>query len=239
MIGGPGTNTPGRINFENIGLGAVIEKAYDVKFYQIAGPEWLQSVRFNIIATVPPGVTKEQFQLMLQGLLAQRFKLALHKETREMANYSLVIAKDGPKLKNAAPDPPPDPNAPADDRDSRPGPLAKDQDGYPILTGGTTMAISGNRARMMNKGPMQVLVNLLSGQTGHPVVDATGLTGEYEFSLSWIPRPPGTGPSMAEDPAGPDLFAALQQQMGLKLEPKKAPIEVLVIDHAEKTPGEN
>src|SRR5580658_2019605 len=110
MTGGPGTDTPGRINFENIGLGAVIGKAYDVKYYQIAGPGWFESERFNIIATVPPGATQEQFRLMLQNLLADRFKLALHKETREMQIYSLGVAKNGPKLKQATPNPQPDAN---------------------------------------------------------------------------------------------------------------------------------
>jgi uncharacterized protein (TIGR03435 family) len=75
----------------------------------------------------------------------------------------------------------------------------------------------------------------LAGQTGHPVVDATGLTDEYEFSLSWV----GSAPSTAEDPAGPDLFSALQQQLGLKLESKKSPIEVLVVDHVERLPAAN
>jgi len=239
MMGGPGTDTPGRINFENIGLGAVIGKAYDVKYYQISGPGWFESERFNIIATVPPGTTKEQFRLMLQNLLADRFKLALHKETREMSIYSLGIAKNGPKLKKARPDPPADENGRANDRESRPGPPAKDRDGYPVLGPGTTMAMMGDRARMANKGHMQVMVDMLAGQTGRPVVDATGLTEEYQFSLYWIPRPQGTDPSLAEDPAGPDLFAALQQQLGLRLEPKKGPIEVLVVDRVEKTPSEN
>jgi uncharacterized protein (TIGR03435 family) len=239
MTGGPGTDTPGRINFENIGLGAVIGKAYDVKYYQISGPGWFDSERFNIIATVPPGTTKEQFRLMLQNLLADRFKLALHKESREMSIYSLSVARNGPKLKKATPDPPAEENGPANDREYRPGPLVKDRDGYPILGPGTTVAMTGNRARMANKGRMQVLLDMLAGQTGRPVVDVTGLTEEYEFSLYWIPRPPGTDPSLAEDPDGPDLFAALQQQLGLRLESKKGPIEVLVVDHAEKAPTAN
>jgi len=239
MIGGPGTNEPGRINFENVGLGAVIAKAYGVEFYQIAGPDWLQSERFNIVATVPPGTAREQFRLMLQNLLADRFKLALHKETREIAIYSLVVARNGPKLKKAAPDPPPDENSPANDGEFRPGPLAKDRDGYPVLSPGTTMAMTGDRARMANKGHMQLLVDMLAGQTDRPVVDATGLTEEYEFAVSWIPRPPGADRTAVEDPAGPDLFAAVQQQLGLKLEPKKGPIEFLVVDRAEKIPTAN
>jgi uncharacterized protein (TIGR03435 family) len=242
MTGGPGTDTPGRINFENIGLGAVIGKAYNVKYYQIAGPGWFESERFNIIATAPPGTTQEQFRLMLQNLLADRFKLALHKETREMAIYSLGVAKNGPKLKKATPNPPPDAN---DTADAAPtggvGKLAADADGYPALRAGMTMAVmstpAGPRARLANKGHMEWLVGMLSGQLGRPVIDATGLTGEYDISLYWVPQRPDS--IATDDPSGPDLIAALQQQLGLKLEPKKGPIEVLVVDRAEKIPTEN
>lgn len=244
MIGGPGTPTPGRINYENVGLGAIIGEAYNVKGYQISGPDWFQSERYNVIATVPLGITKDQFRVMLQNLLADRFKLTLHKETRELPIYTLSVAKNGPKLKKAVPDPPPDASDGADVA-GRPGGRAGggnmklDTEGYPVLGPGMSMAMMNDRARLANKGHMQVLVNLLSGQTGRPVVDATGLTEEYQFALYWIPQPPGADPSMAEDPKGPDLFAALQEQMGLKLEPKKGPIEVLVIDHAERVPTEN
>src|SRR5580700_5618470 len=142
MMGGPGTDTPGRINFENVGLGAVIGKAYDVKYYQISGPAWFESERFNIIATVSPRTTLQQFRLMLQNLLADRFKLALHKETREMAIYSLGVAKNGPKLKKATPNPPPDSNDAGDGASiGGGGKLAADADGYPALRPGMTMAI--------------------------------------------------------------------------------------------------
>jgi uncharacterized protein (TIGR03435 family) len=242
MAGGPGTKTPDRINFENVGLAGIISKAYDVKYYQISGPSWFDSERFNIIATVPAGTTVEHFRQMLQNLLADRFNLKLHKETREMSIYALGIAKNGPKLKKAMPDPPPDPNDAADGASvAGGGKLARDADGYPILRPGVTMAVTstpaGSFARLANKEHMQWLVDMLAGQTGRPVVDATGLTEEYDFSLSWIPRPPDAPP--AEDPIGPDIFTALQQQLGLKLEPKKGPVEVLVIDHAEKIPTAN
>jgi uncharacterized protein (TIGR03435 family) len=240
MMGGPGTDTPGRINFENVGLGAVIAKAYGVKYYQIAGPDWFESERFNIIATVPPRTTGERFRLMLQNLLADRFQLALHKQRREMSIYSLEVAKNGPKLKQAAPNPPPDANDAADGAPGG-GAVKLAADGYPAVRSG--MAImstpTGPRARLANKEHMQWLVDMLSAQFDRPVVDATGLTEEYDFSLSWIPQRPGADRTVAEDPAGPDLFAALQQQLGLKLEPKKGAIEVLVVDHAEKIPTSN
>lgn len=243
FIGGPGTKTPNRINVENYGMAALISRAYGVEYYQVTGPDWITSYnspKYNIVATIPPGTTEAQFRLMLQKLLADRFQLKLHKQQREMQIYSLVVAKNGPKLKKAAPEPPPDPDS---DADAGPraggGKLAKDAEGYPVLRPGMTMAMSGDRARAGNKEHMAWLVAMLAAQLGSPVVDATGLTEEYEFSLYWIPSRPGSGPSLAEDPAGPDIFAAVQQQLGLKLEQKKGPIEVLVVDSAEKTPAEN
>jgi uncharacterized protein (TIGR03435 family) len=238
MGGGPGTDTPGRINFENVGLGAVIGKAYGVNYYQISGPGWFDSERFNIIATVPPGTTQEQFRLMLQNLLADRFKLALHKETREMQIYSLNVARNGPKLKKATPDPPPDANDAADRASGGfAGKLAAD--GYPAPRPGMTIMSTpaGPRARLSNKEHMEWLAGMLSGQLGRPVIDATGLTGEYDISLYWVPQRPDAIAS--DDPSGPDLIAALQQQLGLKLEPKKGPIEVLVVDRVEKIPTAN
>jgi uncharacterized protein (TIGR03435 family) len=89
------------------------------------------------------------------------------------------------------------------------------------------------------KKPIDNLVQLLAGQTGAPVVDATGLKGEYDYTLSWIPTPPGTGPSDSANDAGPDLFAALREQLGLQLEHAKGQVEILVIDHANKTPVAN
>jgi uncharacterized protein (TIGR03435 family) len=238
MGGGPGTDTPGRINFENIGLGAIIGKAYDVKYYQISGPAWFESERFNIVATVPPGSTPEQFRLMLQNLLADRFKLALHKESREMQIYSLGIAKNGPRLKKATPDPPPDANDAAD-KEPMGGGAKLAPDGYPVPRPGMTIMSTpaGPRARLSNKEHMEWLAGMLSGQLGRPVIDATGLTGEYDISLYWVPQRPDS--IAADDPSGPDLIAALQQQLGLKLEPKKGPIEVLVVDRAEKIPTAN
>jgi len=241
FIGGPGTKTPDRINVENYGMAALISRAYGVEYYQVTGPDWItafNSEKYNIVATIPPGTTEEQFRVMMQNLLADRFHLKLHKESKEMGTYSLTVAKNGPKLRKAVPEPPPD----ASDDDARPpgaggGKMKTDAEGYPILAAGMTMAMMGDRARLQNKGHMDVLVNLLAGQLSHPVVDATGLTEEYEFSLSWIPRPPDS--AAPEDPAGPDLFAALQQQLGLKLEAKKGPIEILVVDHADRIPTEN
>ncbi len=102
MTGGPATADPGRMILENFDIRSLILKAYDVPLYRFSGPDWLFDVRFDVTATVPPGTTKEQFLLMQQNLLATRLGLAVHRETKEMPVYELVVAKGGSKLKEAA-----------------------------------------------------------------------------------------------------------------------------------------
>ena len=101
MRGGPGSADPGQITYSNVSLKNVLTIAYAVKGYQISGPKWLDSERFDIVAKIAKGATKEQFQLMLQNLLAERFKLTLHHETKELPMYALVVGKGGPKLKES------------------------------------------------------------------------------------------------------------------------------------------
>src|SRR5262249_3697028 len=101
MRGGPGTPDPGQISYFNVTLRNVLMTAYDVKDYQISGPGWLGSERYDIIAKVPPGTTKEQLRLMLQNLLAERFQVSLHHESKELPMFALVVAKGGPKMKEA------------------------------------------------------------------------------------------------------------------------------------------
>jgi uncharacterized protein (TIGR03435 family) len=230
MQGGPGTKDPGRVAFESYPLSALIGAAYDMKWYQMPGSEAYDNARFNIIATLPPNSTKEQFRLMLQGLLTERFQVKAHKEKRETPVYALTIAKNGAKLKKAADDP-----AEADDETALNGPLPRDADGFPILSHGITMSAANNRARLGgHKLTMAWLADQLSGQSGRPVVDETGLAGEYDFTVSWVPNPNAPNAESL-----PDIFAAVQRQLGLKLEPKKGMIEVLIVDHAEKTPSGN
>jgi uncharacterized protein (TIGR03435 family) len=99
--GGPGTKDPGRIHYPRISLKYLLINAYGVNDYQISGPDWLDTEFFGIEATMSPDTTKEQFRAMLQNLLADRFKLKIHREAREGLAYSLVVAKDGPKMKES------------------------------------------------------------------------------------------------------------------------------------------
>src|SRR5262245_31056417 len=132
--GGPGTKDPGRISYPFMTLKNLLMTAYDVKNFQISGPSWMDTERYDINATMPPDTTKEQFRVMLQNLLAERFKIAVHRETKELPMYSLVVNKGGPKLKESDPAPA---NSEANDA-ATPPPQPPSQpkigpDGFPIL----------------------------------------------------------------------------------------------------------
>ena len=253
MTGGPGSRDPGRFTCSNCSLSNLVTQAFDIQRFQLTGPSWLDSERFDITAKIPDGATKEQFRLMQRDLLTERFKLTLHHETKEMPLYELVIGKNGPKLKESVegPEPPsatPPPGA---------GPPKIDKDGYPILPAGRgmMMMMMNGRARLQfGNQTMEQFVRMLSGQVGRPVTDATGLKSKYDLTLSWVPEnmgmagrgglaPPPEGgaplPSLPDRDTGPTLFGALQEQLGLKLEQKKGPVDILVIDHLEKVPTEN
>ncbi len=217
--------------------------AYDVKEYQIpTGPAWLDSERYDILAKVPPGSTKEQLAAMWQNLLAERFHLALHHESKEFQVEELVIAKGGSKLKETSVDP-------AAQLDSGP-PKFNDKTGE---LGGpgyvTTFMFTGQAHSVARAQTLSALTARLGNMLRHPVLDKTGLTGQYDFSLDFridpqslgLP-PPGPGaPAPADNAAdmGPDLATAVQQQLGLRLVAAKAKLDVLVIDKVDKTPTEN
>lgn len=265
MSGGPGTPDPGRINFTGVSLKILLTRAYAVKGYQISGPNWLDSERFDIVAKVPPGATKEEFLVMLQNLLAERFKLTLHREKKELPMYALMVGKNGPKLKESvddpnakdveAPLPPPPPG----------GRLPMGKDGFPQLPpgaagrGGMMMMFMNGRARMMaNKRTMPEFADMLAQQLDRPVLDMTELKGKYDFKLDFDPEGMGPmgrggfvvgpggpggpgegGAPAASAPEGVNIFAAVQEQLGLKLDQRKGPVDLLVIDHLEKVPTEN
>jgi len=220
MNGGPGTPDPGRLNYENVSLKAVLGKAFDVKSYQLTAPDWTDSERYDITAKIPQGTTKEQFGVMLQNLLAERFKLDYHRDKKELPAYVLVAGKNGSKMKVSE------------------GPAA----------GGTSMRMQPGKATMNAAGvSMTQLVDMLANQVDRPIVDGTGLTGKYDFTLEFapemrnmpgMPMMAGGGP-VAEGESAPSLFTAVQEQLGLRLEPKKAALDLIVVDRLEKTPTEN
>lgn len=181
-------------------LNDLIMFAYDIRgFQRTGGPAWLDTDTYDI--TAKPGGTTTR--AMLQTLLAERYKLTIHRETRTLPVYHLVIAKYGHKL------------------------------GQP--TAGKNFSISNGTFKNVD---LALLAKYLSSQVDHVVIDKTGITGSYDFTLQWAPEPP-TMPSDAQparetSPDNPPIFTALQEQLGLKLEPSKGPVEIIVIDHAQK-----
>jgi uncharacterized protein (TIGR03435 family) len=253
--GGPGSKDPGLYTCQNCSLSNLVSSAYSLQRYQLTGgPSWMGSELFMISAKVPEGATKEQFRLMQQALLADRFGLKFHWEKKEMQMYEMVVAKGGIKMKEAvqaptAADAPPAPFPP--------GPPKRDKDGFPILPpgSGSRMIMESGRARWQDSAAtMEQIASRLGGQLNKPVTDATGLKGKYEFALFWVPERFGASPSMItgggppggesggggpDGDAGPTLLTALQQQLGLRLEAKKGMVDILVVDHIEKVPTEN
>jgi uncharacterized protein (TIGR03435 family) len=241
-IGGP----PGRFNATNVPLRQLVQLAYQIQTFQLeGGPSWISSDRFDIVAKIEgnlpspmPGVPGP-IPLMMRTLLADRFKLMVHHETKEQSIYALVMAradgKLGSQLKKSETDcaalaaargrsgPPPQP----------PSPGVRPQCGMMMRPGG--LSAGGF--------PLSQLVASLSGNLQRVVVDRTGLTGNFDLDLTWTPdqmpqqqgpRPPGAPDLPPIDPNGPSLFTAVQEQLGLKLESTKGPVDVLVIDRAEK-----
>jgi len=281
--GGPGSGDPGRVTFTFSTIRDLVVEAYSVKRYQISGgPNSLDSERFDIVAKVPEGATKEQVKVMLQNLLAERFKLTLHRETKELPMYALVVGAKGPKLKDSTVTDTP----PASDSQPKEGgrgearaqaaapppPLPPSLRGMKIGPGGCPetppmaasragnfMMMTPNGECMISNGQtMDGLAAQLSNGFDRPVIDQTGLKGKYDLKLRYDPSsmPGGRGgPKDALDPAPaggdpanrisrggdppPSIFNALQEQLGLKLEAKKGPVDLLVIDHVQKTPTEN
>jgi uncharacterized protein (TIGR03435 family) len=218
--GGPGGADPGLATFANIDLFSLIAMAYGIQRHQLFSPEWPAQTRFDIMASVPPNTTPNQYRLMLQGLLEDRFKLMLHREQRELQVYELEVDKKGTKLTehpfdaaagNDGLKPPPPPSAP---------PL-----GY-----------QGSVNVVLGRASMERLANVLSGLLGEPVTDGTGLKGNYDVKLRALVAGHSAGVAANSDP---DLFEAVEEQLGLKLVRKKRITTVFIIDHLEKKRTEN
>src|ERR1700733_5069267 len=233
--GGPGTPDPGQITWTNATLKGVLMIAYDVKDYQISGPGWLDTERYDILVKVPAGATKEQVYVMWQSLLAERFGLMLHHEPKEFQVEELVVGKNGAKLKETTLDPA---------LTLEPGPPQFDKNRELAGPGFvTTLMVNGQAHSVAKAQPLSRLTAQLGNVLHIPVIDKTGLTGNYDFSIDFKMdlRTLGLPPSEtdnAPDP-GPDIAAAVERQLGLRLVPAKGKLDVLVIDKAEKVPTDN
>jgi uncharacterized protein (TIGR03435 family) len=229
--GGPGTDDPGRVAYSNMPLVNVLMAAYHLQSFQISGPDWLKTERYDIAAKIPDGATQPQFDLMMQNLLAERFHLALHHETRDFRAYELVAGKNGPKLKESVPNAGADQVLPPALKDLAPATRSMVLAGMPLAT--STGVLMAGRGRFVKE-----LVEDLGLILGTPVVDGTGLAGKYDYTFEFE-RPQGAAPPAEAGAAPPNIFTAVQEQLGLKLEEKKLPFNVLVVDRAEKVPAEN
>jgi len=221
--------TEGTFNATDVSVETLVQMAYGVQIWcpwKIQGaPSWLNSERFDIRAKAGKAVNDELRVLspeqgvpvkhrMLQTLLVERFKLALHRDTKNLPEYVLGIAKNGPKFQES-----PAGGASPDD-----------------IKGPHGQSLRSERGQLVgNRLPMSLLAELLSTRLGCPVLDQTGLKGIYDFTLQW---PPDQSSWLLPESSRSSLFAAIQQQLGLKLESTNGPVEVLVIDHAER-PSEN
>lgn len=250
MRGGPGTSDPGQFLYSGVSVSRLIVTAYGAKAYQISGPAWMGAEKFNVVTKIPAGTTRQQVGLMLQTLLADRFGLQFHHESRDLLGYELQIAKDGHKLQ-----PPAEIVSQADAaQESVLLQVGSDRMpprnlGWPAIywdrsLGWGILKLSNGLFRAV--GVSQTLADLVTrceGQVHLPIVDKTGLTGRYDYSFDYAPDLPAnqqeeSAVGTAMDP-GPDFVTAFQKQLGFRLEKKKLPIDVLVIDHVDRAPVEN
>jgi uncharacterized protein (TIGR03435 family) len=229
----------GRFDTFNTPVRVLITFAYQIQGYQlVGGPDWIGNTRYDIVAKmegdpppVRPGTGADHMMLATRTLLAERFKLKVHRETRELDIYALMMAKPdgkpGPKLKTAADNC--SPEAIAARRGSPP----------PAPGAGPVCGIQWLAGRVRFGGyPLSLFATSVSAQVGRAVVDRTGLTGNWDFEMSYAAPPPngplaGGAEAPPADPDAPDLFTAVREQLGLKLDATRGPVEVLVIDSIE------
>jgi bla regulator protein blaR1 len=252
----PRGNLPGRIGTSDtpdgltarfVTINQLIQRAYAAESYQISGaPDWLNSERYDIDAKFDSSTADELQKLnpddrilarqhMLQTILAERFNLTIHRENKELQTYSLIVAKNGPKLQEVK----------LEDADP-----SKPKAGPAPGTAQMTVGSAGGQMRSFASS-LTSLTRMLTNYLHRPVIDKTGLAGIYDFTLRWTPdENQSQGSSGAQGPAGSanglpssdptggaSLFTAIQEQLGLKLESAKGPIELIVIDHVEGPSG--
>ena len=202
------TPSPSGISMINVSLGTVIQWAYRVQPVQVSGPGWLDVDRYDVVAKAAGAVPEDQLRQMMQTLLADRFKLVLHRESNEMRAFVVSVAKTGLKMKESTTE---------GDMDLQP---------------------SGKAGATIQRATIPKLAELLSGPLQAPVVDETGLTGRYDFTIDLSGVLDPTTPMGINDVI-PIFVQVAQQQLGIKIDEKKMLVEMLMVDHAERIPVEN
>jgi len=248
---------PGRVEANGVPLRLLLRQALRLQDYQILGvPDWVNTERYTVVAKMPDGAPPNASAVMLANLFKDRFKLAMHTETRELPIFNLVPArqdgKPGPNLKPTPADcqaeiqarrggPPPGGGGLGTPGRGGPPPLPPPDFNGPEPCGMMRIGpgIGGGSGQ-----PIAQIVQLLAQFTGRPVYDKTAMTGMFDFTLKWAPEPGGaTGPfgppppgaqPPPVDPDAPNIYTAVQEQLGLKLESAKGPVDVVVIDRIER-----
>lgn len=197
------------VDAKNMPLRELLVEAFQIKEYQLVGPEWLSSERFDLVAKAPLGTGEdEKLMPLLRTLLTQRFHLQTHREKRQLPCFALVVAKDGLKIHEVGAGP-----------------------------GGLNQTTNENGGELKaQKSTFESVAEFLSREVERPVIDATGLKGSYDFTLKFSKE---NANRLAGLDTYPILSLALQEQLGLRLEKRTAPVDVVVIDHAERVPVEN
>ena len=211
---------PGRIDYTGVTLKMLLKRAWNLSAEQVSGPGWLDTERYDISATLPPDTSPEQLRLMLQGLLVERFQIRLHHESKALPVCLLTVAKNGSKLKPAEAVPE------QMDRDEM---RKRASANLEAMVRGGDMAEYG-RSLHLPRATSAKIAQTLESLADCPVEDQTGLDGTYSFTLKW---------SADETRPGPTIFAAVEDELGLKLNRVTKSLELLVVDRAEKLPTSN
>jgi len=209
--GGRLNTEPGHLTITNMTLRTCIRAAFGLQNYQLTGgTASIEDEPYDIVAKAESAVGDEQLMLMLRRLLAERFKLKYHKESKEMKGLALLVGKNGPRL-------------------------------HPVEPAGKGWSRNGVGSIEGQEVSIPRLAEILAGRLGYPVVDLTAIKGVFDIKLNWTPDPDAVRNPAEEkespavsDPSGPSMFSALQEQLGLRLEARKVPVEIVAIDHVER-----
>lgn len=242
LEGGPGSANPSQIRYVGIPLIVLLLKAYGLRNFQVRSlPDSVGSARFDVIAKIPAGATESQFNTMLQNLLVERFNLRFHHETRDVAVNVLTVGPNGSKLKVSAKAQP----LKAEDSSGKPFPIgAPNAEGFPTLPPGFSGVVgrpsNGHMRLGGQRASLDTLPAWLENSLDKPVVDQTGLTGEFDFLIDfeWWPSRAAGVRDDPSDPA-PSAAEAVASYLGLKLEAKRLPFEMMFIERIDKEPSAN
>jgi uncharacterized protein (TIGR03435 family) len=214
--------SPGRLTFGNVTLRDCLMAAYDAKDYQISGPDWMKTDRFDIVATAPGGdnavaspagsALSEPVRAMLRKLLTARFQMSIRVEKRELPVYAMVVGKNGTKLKETE------------------------------TPGRSNMRMNGGSVAFRSVTVQELVDDLSQFKTAEmdrPVIDDTGLKGRYDFTVTLFGTQEEMAAAMSKGDFGSSIFTLIQEQLGLKLEPRKLPLDMVVVEKAERVPTEN